>query len=119
MTRFSIGSFILLLTVYACGNIVLEANISNDLITTLAPTSQAVVTAGDVSLNWESLEGADSYHLQIATPSFENANQITLDTLISATKFMQSLEANTYEWRVKGVNSAYETAFSTNAFTVE
>jgi len=118
----SILSFLLLFfLITSCEEIINEENISNDTLQLLAPTNDAVLaTKQKIAFNWEELEGADNYQLQIATPDFVSATQIILDTLISRTDYMvDSLATKPYEWRVKGLNSAYETGYSTNVFTVE
>ncbi len=113
--------FILLFLISSCEEIVNEENISNDTVQLLAPSNDAVLaTKQKISFNWEALGGANSYKLQIATPNFISATQIQLDTLVSRTDFtIDSLVAKSYEWRVKGLNSAYETVYSSNTFVVE
>lgn len=103
----------------SCSDVLLVEDISNDTIQILAPTNNATLSEGSLSFNWQALEGIENYQLQIATPNFANANQVVLDTLISTTNFIQSLEANNYEWRVRGVNSAYETLYTISTFTVQ
>jgi len=113
--------FILLFLITACEEIVNEENISNDTVQLLAPSNEAVLaTKQKIAFNWEVLGGANRYQLQIATPDFVTATQIQLDTLVSRTDFtIDSLIARSYEWRVKGMNSAHETGYSANIFTVE
>lgn len=117
------NSFIILIIIISflsCEEIINEQNISEEIIELLAPSENAVLSQGvHISFNWEAINGALDYKLQIANPSFNAANQILLDTLIKRTDFkVDSLFASNYEWRVKGVNSAYETIYSTNGFAV-
>lgn len=92
---------------------VFEDNLSNESIIILAPLENTQVTVGDVSFTWESIDNADSYQIQIATPNFENANQILLDSITEDSRVVHNLDVGTYQWRVKGANSAYETPYST------
>lgn len=106
---------------FSCEEIINEQNINNKNIQLLAPTNNAIIAKKTaISFHWETLTGATKYQLQIATPNFENATQIKLDTVISNHRFtIDSLSIKAYEWRVRGVNSVYETAYSAHIFTVE
>ena len=78
-----------------------------------------------VNFNWNSVNEAESYLVQIATPNFENASQLVLDSVIvidtsfTGTSVSRMLLDNTYEWRVKAFNSDFETDFSLSRFRVE
>lgn len=105
----------------SCEEIINEPNISNESIKLLAPANDTSLDKGkSVSFNWDYLGDATYYHLQLATPSFAQAAQIKLDTIVNINQFsLDSLDINSYEWRVKGLNSAYETGYSINSFVVE
>jgi len=115
--------FVVSLFVYllSCEEIINEQNITNDTIDLLAPTENVVLKTGTtITFNWEVLNGATEYQLQIATPNFSGAIQIVRDTLLSKNSFViDSLSVSNYEWRVKGLNSAYETEYTINGFVVE
>jgi len=106
---------------FGCEEIINEQNITNDTINLVAPTENVTLKTGvTIAFNWETLNGATEYQFQIAKPNFSNANQIVMDTLIQRIDFsIDSLAVNTYEWRVKALNSAYETVYTTNEFVVE
>ena len=114
-------TILLLILTLSCEEIINEQNISNDMISLLAPTENAVLTTSTkISYNWEVLSGATNYQLQIANPDFNNANQLVIDTLLTNTSFtLDSLSQNTYQWRIKGSNSIFETAYTTINFIVE
>ena len=105
----------------SCEEIVNEPNISNRSIKLLAPANNTALEKGRiVSFNWEYIADATVYQLQVATPSFDQAAQIKLDTIVNVNQFsMDSLDINNYEWRVKGLNATYETVYTTNGFVVE
>jgi len=121
MSRFILPFLLLFFLITSCEEIINEENISNDTIQLLAPTNDTVLaTKQKIAFNWEELDGADNYQLQIATPDFVSTTQINLDTLISRTDYtVDSLAAKPYEWRVRGLNSVYETVYTMNALTVE
>lgn len=120
MLRLIFRFFILFFLIISCEEIINEENISNNTIQLLAPTNDTeLATKQKIAFNWEALGGADNYRLQVSTPDFATATLIALDTLINRTDFaIDSLVAKSYEWRVKGLNSAYETGYSANIFTV-
>lgn len=114
-------AILILISMYSCEEIINEENITNDGVNLLAPTESVILKTGiTIAFNWETLNGATDYKLQIATPNFSNANQILKDTLVQKNNFLiDSLPVNSYEWRVKALNSAYETIYTTNGFVVE
>ena len=117
--RHFLGSISIILLVIACDDIIEVVDISQETISVLAPTNNAVIDTTKVTFSWQALEDAEKYHIQVATPSFENAIQIVLDTLVSKSNHSQTLERKTYEWRIRGENSDYQTTYTINSFTVE
>lgn len=111
--------FSLLIITSACSDIVTVEDISNETVILLAPTNQAILNITDLTFSWQSVEEAESYHIQIATPTFEAALQIVEDSTVTATNYSKVLTANNYEWRVRAENSAYETAYTTQSFLIE
>lgn len=96
------------------------ADLTAETVVILAPSNNASLNNANVTLSWEKLEGATSYRIQIATPSFENAQQIVSDTQTTATNHTLTLSSGTsYEWRVKAENANSETTFSTFKFSVK
>jgi len=111
-------SLIFLLIFFSNCEAIFVEDISDKAVVLLAPTENATVSSGTVQFNWQSVPDATNYELQIATPTFLNANQIVLDTLITKTSFSKTLEVGDYEWRVKAINSDYSTNHTTTSFTV-
>jgi hypothetical protein len=111
---FSICMFIL-----SCADIIEVEDISNEIVTILAPSDTSVLTINDVNFSWNSIEDAEQYNLQIATPSFEAATQIVLDTTISTTNFTKTLDLGDFEWRIRAENSDFQTNYTTQSFTIE
>ncbi len=114
-----IAILILIFTI-SCEEIINEQNITNEKLNLLAPSENVMLnTRTTIIFNWEALNGATDYKLQIAKPNFANASQIIKDTLVQKIDFtLDSLPVNNYEWRVKALNSAYETVYITNGFVV-
>ena len=104
---------------FTCDDILEVEDISDKSVIVLAPSNDVVLNSNDLTFSWNALEDAESYHLQVATPSFEAAAQVVLDTLITTTSYSTSLEFNTYEWRIRAENSGYQTNYTIQSFSIE
>ena len=117
MKKLSIILFAVL--IISCDDIIEVQDISNETVTLLAPTNEAVLSTIHLTFSWEPIEDAESYELQIATPTFEDALQIVKDSSLIGTSFNTTLENNMYQWRIRAVNSGYHTDYSTQSFSIE
>jgi hypothetical protein len=114
--------FSLVFLIYACDDIIEVEDISERTVTLVAPTDGAILNASTIHFDWESVEDAESYRIQIATPDFDAPLQIVADATVpdsTATTFSVSLDAGAYQWRVRAQNSDYYTSYTTQIFTVE
>ncbi len=111
--------FGLLLSIIACSDIIEVEDISNKTVTMLAPTDNAVLDTLRTTFTWEALAAAEHYYLQVATPTFENATKIVVDTLLVKTSYSELLPINNYQWRIRAENSAYKTSYTQQNFTIE
>ncbi|MBV7269071.1 hypothetical protein [Winogradskyella luteola] len=107
---------VILLT--GCEEIIEVEDISNRTVTVLAPTDASTLTLTNINFSWNAVEDAEQYKLQVATPNFETATTIVEDTTLTATSFSKVLDAGDYQWRVRAENSNYETAYTTQSFTI-
>ena len=110
---------VVLFFVFSCEDIIEVENISNKTVSVLAPTNQSSLVITDVNFSWNTVEYAEFYKLQIAKPNFEEATQIVLDTSISKSNFIKTLDIGNYEWRVRAQNSDYQTIYTTQSFSIE
>lgn len=110
-------TFCFLIFLFSCEAIFVE-DISDRNVFLLAPTNNSEVANGAILFNWNSVEDTDSYQIQIAIPDFQNASQILLDSITTNTSITKELEIGEYQWRVKAMNSDYETPYSTSSFSV-
>ncbi|MFA5297537.1 MAG: hypothetical protein WC389_04940 [Lutibacter sp.] len=118
MKKYIVGISLIAFLFYSCEEIFFEDDISKVTIDLIAPVNNTVFKTQHLNLNWAPIEGAEKYQLQIAMPSFLNAGQIVVDTLLIKTTFEIELSPGEYQWRVKGINSAYNTNYSTNNFSI-
>lgn len=105
--------------VVSCDDIIEIEDISDKEVIVLAPSNNAILNTTDVIFTWEALEDTETYHLQIATPNFESAQQIVKDSMLVGTRFSTILDFKTYEWRVRAENSGYTTSYNVNSFSIE
>jgi len=110
---------ILLFTLNSCDDIIEVPDISGNVVTILAPTENSVLVETEVNFSWDLIEDAEQYKLQIATPNFETATQIVLDTTIASSNFTRTLELGSYQWRIRAENSDYQTLYTTQSFNIE
>ncbi|MBD1261977.1 hypothetical protein HZY62_15345 [Maribacter polysiphoniae] len=115
---------LLVVSMGSCEDILEVVDISDEPVVLLAPAEGVIVTDSLVSFNWNGIDEADAYLIQVATPSFENASQILLDSVMvidstfQGTRISKVLSNNDYQWRVQAYNSGYQTEFSTHTFSV-
>lgn len=113
-----IFGFLLPFVILSCEELLFEEDISEKIVTLVAPGSNAEIQGNSVRFNWESMEGASNFEIQIATPNFANANQLVLSNITDSTFYQIELIENNYEWRVRAKNSGYVTAFASANFKV-
>ena len=117
--KYKIVLLLLALITFSCEDIIEVPDISQKVVVVLAPTEDVVINETNINFSWNTVEDADTYKLQIATPNFEEATQIVLDTTITNTNFTKTLDLGSYQWRVRAENSDYQTNDTTQSFTVE
>lgn len=110
---------IVILSIFSCEEIVEIEDISGERLRLLAPTDNSILDTTAVHFYWEPIpEDSVYYQIQIATPTFDNAVQIVLDSMLIPNELSATLDEKPYEWRVRAINSGYETAYSTNSFVI-
>jgi len=112
---------LLLLTLqfFSCEEIIEVEDISEENIIILAPSNNVTLSESAINFSWQPIAYADEYQLQIVTPNFEASEQIILDTIITASNHIKTLDGNDYQWRVKAINFAFETSYNTQTLTIE
>ena len=102
----------------------LEQDISNDVITLIAPATGMETTNQRINFSWSSVKGATIYFFEVGTPAFHKPFELIVDSILTDTiqiipKVTIALSPGIYEWRVKAANSVYETAYSdANTFVI-
>jgi hypothetical protein len=100
-------ALIILFAAYSCEDI-LEEDITNDMVTTIYPKNNLEIESNAVNFQWNKLDGADDYRIQV----YSSDQNMVLDSLVSTTNFVYTLTPGSYQWRVRGENFAYQTAYT-------
>jgi len=117
-------ALLFILVFISCEDIIEVTDISEETVQLISPSDSIAVAQSNVNFTWNEVFEATQYHVQVATPDFENAAQVLVDTLVVvdtsfvSPRFNKILEDSEYEWRVKAQNSAYETEFTIHKFYV-
>ena len=98
---------------------IFEDDISSDDVELTSPVDNASTSVQTQTFEWEVLDEANEYRIQIITPSFANPSNQALDSTLTGTSIVQSLVPGIYQWRVKGMNSSSETSYSIRTLTIE
>jgi hypothetical protein len=110
---------LLIISLIACDEIINEENLENDSVSVLAPLDNTQVATGEVFFDWEPVEGARSYTIQVAQPDFIQTAQLLLQQTDSTTSASLNMTAGAYEWRIRAENDAYNSPYTTTSFTVQ
>ena len=115
MKRLSKNLFIVLVSIFCGCDDVLEEDISDGIISIIAPADGQAIEGNVVQLRWGEIDGADDYRVQIMV----NRQFIMLDSLVADNIFNYQINPGEYTWRVRAENFAYTSAFSfESAFSV-
>ncbi|WP_420571655.1 fibronectin type III domain-containing protein [Kordia sp.] len=113
-------SILVLLVMTSCSDIIEVQDITDDTVNLVAPLDNANLSITTLTLSWDPVEDATHYQVQIARPDFENILQLERDSTVTDNSVSVQLEAgNSYQWRVRAVNSDYASLYSTYSFTIE
>lgn len=104
--------------VASCDEII-DEDISDKELEIVAPVDLLQTTKTTLTFWWEELDEASLYQLQIVSPNFENVLSNPLDTNISGTKYVLTLNPGQYQWRVRAKNSASVTDWIVRSFEIQ
>ncbi|MEM9824181.1 MAG: hypothetical protein AAF985_24055 [Bacteroidota bacterium] len=115
--------FILLLFIIGCGcsacSDVFPEDLADENIVQLAPANGLVTAIQTHTFWWEANDDADTYLLQIVSPSFDSIVQLIEEVEITeGLTYETVLGEGTYQWAVLGVNSVSQTARSVFDLTI-
>ena len=108
---------VLVTILLSCKNWV-SVDISNEEVTLISPIENQSDSLLSKTFVWEELEGANGYRLQIVSTSFDSILIFVLDSLVNATSYTAQLTPNQYEWRVRGENDDFNSAWTVRKLSI-
>lgn len=94
---------------------VIQKDLSKLNVILIAPSNNvSIPDSVALTFAWDSLAGAQTYTLQVVTPSFDSVVQLLADTTVYGTYLsLPSFNSpGTFQWRVMASNNTSSTSFS-------
>lgn len=108
----------IIITVGSCDDIILN-DISQEKVVLVSPKDNTSTYLSTQILWWEHVNDADYYQLQITTPDFIQPAILLVDTLTDENKYTINLLPGNYQWRVRAINSEYQTTYTTFSIKID
>ena len=103
---------VILLAIYGCEDLFVD-DITQQNILLLALADSLRTHELTHNFWWTALEGASEYKIEVVLGTFENSERLVVDSILSRNSFEYSLLPGNYQWRVQGLNSNYNSSYST------
>lgn len=97
---------VLSLLFYSCDDI-LEKDITDMQVTIISPNEGSIIEGNTVQFLWNPIAGVKDYNVQIYKDQL-----LLMDTLVNNARFVNFLASDSYQWRIKGQNEAYQTQYN-------
>ncbi|MCB0481098.1 MAG: hypothetical protein KDC83_06675 [Flavobacteriales bacterium] len=111
----SLASMLLL----ACKKKLFVEDISDRSIQLMSPGNNVRLENQTVTFIWSTIEEAENYQFQLATPSFGALKLLLFDMDTAKSTITLNLSPGEYEWKVRAKNSRYFTPYSVFKLTVD
>ncbi len=99
--------------------LIVDVPFENRSMEILSPTNGTTVTSGDVVFIWEPLRDAESYEIQVVTPTFDGITSIISDQEVASDRVTINLSPGSYQWSLRAVNGNRKTPAIIRSLTVE
>jgi hypothetical protein len=120
MARIKILIFVLLgVAAFASCDDLIEKDLEDKKVDIISPADSIETELTNITFLWEDVKGADSYELQVVTPSFENALTVVVDTTLTDNTFSYEFTPGEYQWRIKAGNSVSFTEYFYRTITIQ
>lgn len=103
---------LLLMVISSCEE-VLEKELTEKKVVLQAPSNNVITNDSVHNFNWQEMEGAFEYQLQIVSPRFDSIAKLVADTTMTTVIFMDmTLQKGNYQWRVRAKNASTASHYS-------
>jgi hypothetical protein len=86
--------------------------LKNQQVKLLAPANNVISSDSVQTFYWEELGDSLRYQLQIVSPGFDSIVRLEADTILRRNRLTLKLRSDTYQWRVRAMNSVANSKFS-------
>ncbi|RNC63888.1 hypothetical protein [Proteiniphilum sp. X52] len=100
-----------------CEDIFLK-DISGEQVAVISPVTGTFFEGEKVLFAWDRMEGAEKYHIEVASPSFDGGSSL-YDTITDTTRVELSLSGGKYQWSIYGYNYGYKSKKITRSFEIK
>lgn len=108
---------IFLLFPFGCEDIFVR-DISDEQVVILSPFNDVFFEGEKILFAWAPLEGAEKYHVEIASPTFKEGVSL-YDDVMDTTRVEVSLPEGNYQWSIYGYNYGYKSKKTTRSFEIK
>lgn len=98
----------------SCDDIFVE-DISGQVLQLLSPADKSSLSESKIKFRWEAVSGASSYQMELSLPTSE----LVFDTVVTTNQCDTILDPGEYVWKVRALNSGYNTGFSSASFSIQ
>jgi hypothetical protein len=98
---------------------IIEDDISSIQFSLLSPPNNSTSKQLGQTFWWEKVQGAEEYNIQIVSPSFNDIEELVIDSIITNNKLNYTLQEKDYQWRVFATNSTSQSESEIFTFNVD
>jgi predicted secreted protein len=113
------GILLVMIALFAACDDVFEEDLADDLLVIIAPQDSFTTTNVNTNFLWEAVDGAIEYRFQIAQPSFNNLQQLIVDSTVTESNITYVLTPGSYEWRIRAENGSSVSAYITRYIQID
>lgn len=89
-----------------------EEDLEDKNLIIIAPANNAISTNSNITFDWDDLEGASNYRMLIGSPSLSNPSSLYIDSNLTISALLITLNPGDYEWKIRAENNSSETNYS-------
>ncbi|MCB2196750.1 MAG: hypothetical protein KQH79_12885 [Bacteroidetes bacterium] len=108
-----------MLLVFAACDDFFDEELEGKTVELVGPVDNLETSGTSFTFWWNTVDGATKYNLQIVSPTFEQMEELVLDTNLIETQYEYQLYPGIFQWRVKAMNGSSETEYTTYSLTVD